>query len=203
MSKKNAYLSYEKIATWFDAHRSRDLFEKAWLDKALSLLPNAPTILDLGCGMGEPIIPYLLEKGSVVTGVDGSAKLVSLAKSRLPGVEFILCDMRDLDLKKQYDMVLAWHSFFHLSQDDQQKMFTVSASHLKLGGVLLFTSGEEEGEIWGENGGEQLYHASFSPEDYKELLTNHGFDVIDHKIDDPDCGDATVWLAQLKKDKGV
>lgn len=194
--KNNVTKVYDKIAKWFDAHRSRELFEKAWLDQAIALLPKHPSVLDLGCGMGEPIIPYLLKNGFKVTGVDGSAELLSLAKGRYPEVEFILSDMRGLSLMKQYDMVIAWHSFFHLTQDDQRLMFTLFASHLKPGGVLLFTSGEEAGEIWGENGGEPLYHASLSQEDYKMLLNQNGFTLVNHKIADPDCGDATVWLAQ-------
>jgi hypothetical protein len=39
MSNKNkVYESYNKIAEWFDEHRSRDLFEKPHLDKAIEHL---------------------------------------------------------------------------------------------------------------------------------------------------------------------
>lgn len=65
-------------------------------------------------------------------------------------------------------------------------------------GILLFTSGPDAGEVWGENGGENLYHASLSPDEYNQLLEKHGFKVLVHKISDPDCGEATVWLAQLR-----
>lgn len=196
-NKNNVYKTYDKIADWFDSHRSRELFEKSWLDKAMALLPENPQVLDLGCGMGEPIIPYFLGKGCVVTGVDGSAKLVALAKSRHPEVEFIISDMRGLDLGKKFNLVIAWHSFFHLSQDDQRAMFKTFTSHLKKGGVLMFTSGPEAGEVWGDNGGENLYHASLSPDEYRDLLKRYGFTLIDHTISDPKCGEATIWLATL------
>lgn len=197
-NKSDVYKTYEKIADWYDEHRSRDLFEKAWLDKAIALLPKNPHVLDLGCGMGEPMVPYFLDKGCTVTGVDGSAKLIMLAKSRYPEVEFIISDMRSLNLNRKFDLVIAWHSFFHLSQNDQTAMFKTFASHLKPSGVLMFTSGTEAGEIWGNNSGEALYHASLSPDIYKELLKQHGFTVVDYKFSDPECGDATVWLGQLR-----
>ncbi|WP_277592639.1 class I SAM-dependent DNA methyltransferase [Rickettsiales endosymbiont of Stachyamoeba lipophora] len=187
------------MVDWFDEHRSRDLFEKAWLDKAIALLSKNPHILDLGCGMGDPIIPYFLEKGCAVTGVDGSAKLIALAKSRHLEVKFIISDMRGLNLAQKFDLVIAWHSFFHLSQDEQRAMFKTFTSHLKSGGALLFTSGTEAGEEWSNNGGENLYHASLSPVEYKEILKQHGFTVIDYKISDPECGYATFWLAKLEK----
>lgn len=95
-------------------------------------------------------------------------------------------------------MVIAWHSFFHLSGEDQRKMFKVFRDHMKKGAVLLFTSGAEEGEIWGNNGGENLYHASLSPQEYKILLKNHGFVLLEHKSEDPECGGATVWLVRKK-----
>jgi hypothetical protein len=76
-------------------------------------------------------------------------------------------------------------------------MFKTFVSHLKSGGVLLFTSRPEEGEVWGDNGGENLYHASLSPNEYKKLLKLYGFVLVEYKISDPECGEATIWFARL------
>jgi len=195
--KDNVYKVYDKITDWFDTHRSRELFEKPWLDKAMSYLKPGACILDLGCGMGEPIARYFIEQGFDVMGIDGSEKQIDLAKTRLPQGQFRIADMRDLNLGEKFDLVIAWHSFFHLPQDDQRAMFETFANHLNKGGILLFTSGPDAGEVWGENGGENLYHASLSPSEYKDLLSDHGFSLLDHKIEDNTCGDATIWMAQL------
>jgi len=196
-NKNDAYKTYEKIADWYDEHRSRALFEKKWLDRATVLLQKNADILDVGCGTGEPIISYFLEKGFKVTGIDASEKMLSLAKARYPQVKFFLSDMRKLDLNKNFDLVIAWHSFFHLPQDDQRFMFKIFAEHLKKEGVLLFTSGPEVGEVWSDNGGENLYHASLAPDEYKTLLQQYGFILIEYKIEDPECEGASVWLARL------
>ena len=195
--KDHVYKTYEKIADWFDERRSRDLFEKDWLDKAAALLPKGAKILDLGCGFGAPIGKYFIDNGFQVTGVDASTKMLEIAKTRCPEIRFILGDMRSFSLDEKFDCIIAWHSYFHLPQVDQRAMFKIFVKHLKKGGILLFTTGWEAGEIWGENGGENLYHASLAPLEYKELLTSHGFKLLDHKISDPECGEATVWMARL------
>jgi hypothetical protein len=66
------------------------------------------------------------------------------------------------------------------------------------GGVLMFTSGTEEGCAMGEWQGEPLYHGSLSTAEYARLLEQHGFDVVHHVPSDPQCGDATIWLARLR-----
>lgn len=62
--------------------------------------------------------------------------------------------------------------------------------------MLIFTTGPEYGEVWSDNGGHELYHASLSTEEYEQILTNNHFKVLVHKINDPECGGATVWVAQ-------
>ncbi len=48
-------------------------------------------------------------------------------------------------------------------------------------------------EIWR---GEALYHASLDAGEYQLLLKDNGFELVEHRFDDPRCGGATVWLAQ-------
>jgi cyclopropane fatty-acyl-phospholipid synthase-like methyltransferase len=43
------------------------------------------SILDLGCGMGEPIARYFIRVGYQVTGVDSSAAMIALCQQpRVP-----------------------------------------------------------------------------------------------------------------------
>lgn len=103
----NVTQSYDKIIKWFDEHRSRDLFEKPYLDLAMSHLKPGAKILDLGCGMGEPIAKYFIDKGFQLTGVDGSTKMIDLAASRFPKATFIHGDMRELALDETFDPTLS------------------------------------------------------------------------------------------------
>jgi ubiquinone/menaquinone biosynthesis C-methylase UbiE len=74
--KNNVYKDYQKIADWFDKNRSREFFEKPYLDKVISYLKPDSKILDLGCGMGEPIAQYFIKLGFQLIGVDGSSKFI-------------------------------------------------------------------------------------------------------------------------------
>jgi 2-polyprenyl-3-methyl-5-hydroxy-6-metoxy-1,4-benzoquinol methylase len=187
---------YEDNAQAWDRQRGRDLFEKAWLDRFLALLPSKPEILDIGCGMAEPVAGYLIAQGARVTGLDSSPSLIALARSRFPDHEWIAGDMRTLDLGRRFDGLLAWHSFFHLSPDEQAPMFPRFAAHARPGAALMFTSGWSRGEAIGEWQGEPLYHGSLDPGEYRALLEANVFAVLDHRVRDPECGEATVWLAQ-------
>jgi ubiquinone/menaquinone biosynthesis C-methylase UbiE len=187
----------KKIADWMDEHRSRELFEKPYLDRVIAYLKPGATLLDLGCGTGEPIGQYFIDAGFQVTGIDRSKKILEIAKSCCPNTRFILSDMRTINLNEKFDCIIAWHSFFHLSQNDQRAMFKTSHRITNPVVFLLFTSGSEKGEVWGDNGGENLYHASLSPNEYKQLLKLHGFVLVEHKISNPECGEATIWLAKL------
>lgn len=193
---------YEENAAAWDRLRGRELFERPWIDRFIGELPPGGTILDLGCGSGEPIGRHLIEQGFAVTGVDSSPSLIAICRERFPAAEWGVADMRTLDLDRRFDGLIAWHSFFHLSPDDQRPMFARFAAHLKPGGTLIFTSGHGAGVRVGEWQGEPLYHASLDPAEYEALLAGSGFALLDRRLRDPECGEATIWLARFDVESG-
>ena len=68
---------------------------------------------------------------------------------------------------------------------------------VRSGGSIMFTSGSQAGEAWGEWQGEPLFHASLAPGEYRELLVAAGFGSITYIDADPV---ATLWLATRKED---
>jgi SAM-dependent methyltransferase len=189
---------YEQHAERFDRERGRSLFERAWLDRFAALMQPGGTILDIGCGSGEPIAAYLIGCGFRLTGLDAAPTLIALCRRRLSDHEWHVADMRSLALGRSFDGMIAWDSFFHLGFDEQRGMFPRFRAHAAPGTVLLFTSGPAHGEAIGSFGGEALYHASLDEAEYRALLDANGFDVVDHRIEDPECGGHTVWLAQAR-----
>ncbi|HEY4010932.1 MAG TPA: class I SAM-dependent methyltransferase [Acidobacteriaceae bacterium] len=191
---------YERNAYTWDALRNRryHLFERAWLDRFLALLPAQAAILDIGCGSAQPIAEYVVQQGHHVTGVDSSATLIGMGRSRFPEHEWLVRDMRTLNLGRTFGGLIAWDSFFHLCPDDQRRMFPVFRAHAGNRAALLFTGGPRAGEVYGEFCGEPLYHGSLDPEEYRSLLEDNGFDVVAYVPEDPTCGEHTVWLARLR-----
>jgi trans-aconitate methyltransferase len=192
----NIIALYERNAVAFDGLRGRNLFEKPWLDRFTSLVPPRGDILDLGCGGAEPIAASLIRGGFRVTGVDASETLIGLCRQRFPDRSWFVADMREFSLPAKYNGILAWHSFFHLNQNDQRAMFPRFAALAAPGAALMFTSGHFDGVAMGEFAGEPLYHASLSAEEYTALLSENGFAVVAQVSQDPHCGGATVWLAK-------
>lgn len=186
---------YERHAPEYDRDRSRSLQEREWLDRFLIHVRPGGTVLDMGCGMGEPIGRHLIDRGFRVVGVDGSPTMIEFCRARFPNSEWLLADMRELELDRRFEGILAWDSFFHLSADDQRAMFQRFASHAQSGAPLMFTSGAAEGEAIGVCCEEPLYHASLGPVEYEQLLATNGFVVRAYAAEDPQCGGHTVWLA--------
>ncbi|QPF87868.1 class I SAM-dependent methyltransferase [Bradyrhizobium genosp. L] len=190
---------YERHALAWDAdRRSAGWNDKSWHDRFIAALPHAAQVLDLGCGAGAPVAQYMAECGLRVAGVDSSPTFISLCRQRLPGHDFLVGDMRSLNLSRQFNGVLAWDSFFHLAPDDQRAMFEVFARHAGPSAVLMFNSGPSAGEIVGQYRGDPLYHASLGAAEYTALLDGIGFDVIAHVVEDRTGGGRTVWLARRR-----
>jgi SAM-dependent methyltransferase len=190
---------YQRYATEWDKLRGRRcLLEKRWLDRFVALLPQSASIVDIGCGTGDPIARYLIERGCDVTGIDSSPALIGMCKDRFPDQEWVVADMRGLSLDRRFDGILAWNSLFHLSPEDQRRMFPAFRSHARAKAALMFTSGPSHGEAIGTFKGEPLYHGSLDGAEYRSLLHENGFEVVSHVVEDPSCGHHTVWLARRR-----
>jgi SAM-dependent methyltransferase len=173
--------------------------ELPYLEKATTIAPPPGKVLDVGCGSGEPIARYFVEKGYDVSGIDFVDEMLEICRARFPLMSWYAMDMRQLDLPDRFDIVIAWDSFFHLSPDDQRAMFPRFSKHTAGGGALIFTSGTTEGgAIGGDLCGDRLYHASLNTDEYARLLDRHCYDVVLHRVQDPACGGHTVWVAQRR-----
>ena len=189
-------LYQRKASDWIESRARTGLFEKPWLDRFRALLPPECSILDFGCGSAEPMAACLIGLDYPVFGVDSSPAMIDACRKRFPEQEWIVADMRQLDLQRPFSGILAWDSFFHLRYDDQRRMFPVFRAHAAPSAALMFTSGPVHGEAIGSFGGEPLYHASLDEAEYRSLLDQNGFRVVSHVVEDPDCGGHTIWLAQ-------
>ena len=206
MTKESEHIVglYERRALEWAGDRSQqtNFFEKSWFDRFLALVRPGGTILDIGCGFGKPIAAYVIAQGFDVCGVDSSPTMISLCRRIFPGTMACRPTCGRWLWDGRFDGVIAWDSFFHLTYDDQRRMFPVFRAHAAPSAPLIFTSGPGHGEAIGDLHGEALYHASLDPEEYRALLAANDFDVIDQKSEDPDCGRHTIWLARRDETLG-
>lgn len=188
----------EKALAWVKSRKRNPTLEQHWLERFEIGLQALSKILDFGAGNGYPVAAALLNRGHKIIGVDSAASLIRAARTSLPDAEWHVADMRRYGDELLFDGVIAWHSFFHLTQSDQRSILPRFTQFLRPGGRLLFTSGPGPGVTIGDWEGEPLFHASLSQEEYKSLLHEGGFDHIETKARDPDTWGATVWLAQCR-----
>lgn len=189
---------YDRRARDWIADRGRDLTpaDQTWLARFAAMLRPGDRVLDLGCGSGRPMAAALLDQGFEVTGVDASAALVAQACADLPRGWFVQADMRSLDLGQTFAGLLAWHSLFHLTPEDQRLALARLIAHAAPRAVLMFSSGPAEGHVIGDWRGEPLYHGSLDPEAYRALLSEAGFEVEQGVWAE----DGLVWLARRMAD---
>lgn len=195
------YKRYAKA--WHKMRLESPFVEKKWLDRFIEQINlNEATggrhILDLGCGFGRPIAAYLIEQGYNITGVDITKRFIKMATKEFKTARWIHEDMRTFQSSIQFDGILAWDSMFHLTRDDQIALFSQFEKLANPGAPLMFTSGFENGEAIGEFNGHDLYHASLSTDEYRALLIQHGFGLINYQVQDQTCGGRTIWLAKKR-----
>lgn len=80
-------------------------------------------------------------------------------------------------------------------------MFAAFDAHAGEHAVLMFNTGPERGEATStfKFKGEQLYHASLAPAEYRTLLDHSGFEVVCHVANDVRSGGRTAWLCRRKR----
>jgi len=114
----------------------------------LAGLPDGASILDVPCGHGR-IANRLAARGFRVTGLDRSAKLIELARSRAGelgvSVEYLEGDLRELPFDGGFDAVINWFSSFGYFDDDTNRELLAGFRRaLRPGGVLLLEQASRE-----------------------------------------------------------
>jgi ubiquinone/menaquinone biosynthesis C-methylase UbiE len=124
-------------------------------DYCRSLVRDAASVLDLGCGTGR-LAAALAAEGQVVVGVDPARPMLDIARSRTAGgqVRWIEGDARNLNLERRFELVLlTGHAFqVFLTRDDQMAVLKTIARHLSPGGRFLFDTRNPFAKEWLEWG---------------------------------------------------
>lgn len=99
---------------------------------------NGEKILDLGCGYGF-FTDYFRSIGANAVGIDGSEKMIEIAKERYPMTDFSVMDItKPLDFENDsFDMVFSNQVFMDVENIDF--VFSECNRLLKTGGILYYS----------------------------------------------------------------
>jgi cyclopropane fatty-acyl-phospholipid synthase-like methyltransferase len=212
---------YDAIAEQWHAYpRERTYVERVlgYVYRVLENLAAGAKVLDLGCGTGEPVARYIVEKGFRVVGVDESEKMLEIAKRVVPEAEFIHSDMVEVQLMDKFAAAVAWDSVFHVERKYHPAVFRKLADSLETGGRLLLSAGgsgvdasmvdttsiagsEVEG-FTSEMFGHTFFYSGYEPDLTRKLLEAAGFEIEMWEVDDPSSrGHIAVIARKVAREK--
>ncbi|MDQ2652695.1 MAG: methyltransferase domain-containing protein [Chloroflexota bacterium] len=144
-------------------------------------------VLDLGCGTGVPIARALAGPYRV-TGVDGSARSIELARQNVPHATFLQADMTQVKFPPaSFAAVISSYAIIHVPRAEHQALLQRIASWLQPGGLLIATMGAMESEGVEEDWlGAPMYWSHFDAETNQQLVANAGFEMVEATLDAAD-----------------
>lgn len=160
MNPKETGKNYDALASWWLEQMKDSTYGVAALERALMFVTSGRHALDVGCGCEGRFIRILQEGGFHCTGLDISEAMIALAAQRYPDADLVVSDICAWPLPRQYDVITAWDSTFHLPLESHEPVLLKLCHGLTKNGVILFTCGDtkEPGSIQGEFGGCAIQH---------------------------------------------
>ena len=191
--------SYDYIAEqWHSNRRGQGYVERvlAYIDRLLDGVPSGAKVLDLGCGTGNPITRYIVQRGYRVVGVDQSKRMLEIARKEVPNANFIHADMVEIALADKFAAAVAWDSVFHVERKNHFSVYRKVAHSLETGGRLLLSVGGSDaaGSASADSGaesftsemfGQTFFYSGYDPQVARKLLETEGFEIEMWEVDDP------------------
>ncbi len=110
-----------------------------FIQEFLSRLPAHSTLLDAACGAGR-YLPFLLEKGHSVIGIDQSHGMLANAKAKFPGVRFEQIGLQEMAFQGEFDGATCMDALENVPPEDWPLVLGAFHRALKPQGYLYFTT---------------------------------------------------------------
>ena len=192
---------YDAVAGAYLGRFSSSAVRDTWLAAFVAFLPEEARVLDLGCGAGIPVAKRLVELGHDVTGVDGSARQIQLARAHVPAAAFLRADMMSVELPAAaFDGVAAFYSITHVPAPEQGPLLARIGVWLKPGGIFVGSFGAGEAHDWtGEWLGTEMFFSHNDETTSVALVHQAGFRLLRVEPMRQDNEDASfLWILARK-----
>ncbi len=172
---KNALKYSEK----FDNY---EIYQKRIRDFQRKYIPTGAHILDLGCGPGNNIRTILEQDDTCLFhGIDLSTKFIQIARQRFPQFNFQLQNICNLDLQRQYDVVLASFCIVHLTDNETRTFIQNLPKIIRNTGFLYlsYMNGENSGFETTSFSKDEIFFNYYRDEFILDQLEQAGFSVLE------------------------
>jgi Methylase involved in ubiquinone/menaquinone biosynthesis len=141
---------FDRLAAAWDNISVHDLNKVDYITSLLEM-KGTERILDVGTGTGimMPFYEKRLTNGSVLA-IDISENMIARCNEKYPAcdhpsLEFKVADIYDLDLEKEFNIVMCYSCFPHFK--DHQKAVNIFTSSLKSGGKFVIAHSSSRDHI--------------------------------------------------------
>ena len=173
---------YDRCADAYQEARENEAGSE--LDFLAKRLEDGATVLDVGCGTGVPYTRALAQRFTV-TGVDSSSEMIKRARANVPNGRLIHGDIMSVEFSpSSFNGAVAFYSVFHIPREEHPELFRRIYDWLKPGGYLLCTLARSREAAYTEDDffGVTMYWSNYGLEDYKEILTRVGFNILETSV---------------------
>jgi len=187
--------SAKEIAEYFKGigSRTKDI------ERALKLAHknNGAKVIELGCGDGRDATE-IIKRTSKYVGIDPSIGLLDIAKENNPSESFIVSDALAYSYPTDLDVIFAFASLLHVSQNDLSLVFQKATESLRTGGIFYISLKERDKyseEIKHDTYGDRMFYY-YNPAIVRELAGKPFESVYEyHKT----IGDTNWFTIALRK----
>lgn len=175
MSDPQTLAVYDAQADDYDAMMQAEATADPRVHHFITALPEAASVLDLGCGPGN-YARIFAEAGLKVTAIDASAEMAGRAAA-IPGVTARHGFFEDVTEQDAYDGIWASFSLLHAPRADLPGHLTRLHGALKPGGTFFI------GMKTGTGGGRDdlgRHYEYYNQEELETLLQTAGFSPAQH-----------------------
>ncbi len=167
-----------------------------FIQEFLSLLPPRCRILDAACGAGR-YLPFLLEQGHSILGIDQSQGMLARARAKFPGVQFEKVGLQEMTYLEDFEGAICMDALENVCPEDWPVVLSNFYRALKQRGYLYFTvetlenadadevrqafeKAEQAGlpVVYGECPVEDVYHYHPTNQQVREWAQQAGFEIL-------------------------
>ena len=184
-SKKTVEEGYDRVAEAYSRLEGENQWPRMkWLGKVLARLKPESSVLDLGCGSGDPA-DMEIARLHRVTGVDISNIQIELARQNVPQGRFIHGDLGSLDFPDaSFDAVVSFYTLEHLSRERHGEILHRIHDWLRPEGLLLFSYEKgNRNDVTVQWLDVPMFFSLFDPDTLRGLVEDADFEILDADVE--------------------